>query len=43
MGEVAGGCVAGSVKYNATCPNPNEFRKTTCSATDATLVVRNRR
>ena len=33
MGEVAGGCVAGSVKYNATCPNPNEFRKTTCSAT----------
>ncbi len=33
MGEVAGGCIAGSVKYNATCPNPNEFRKTTCSAT----------
>ena len=33
MGEVAGGCVAGTVKYLATCANPNEFRKTTCSAT----------
>lgn len=35
QGEVPGGCVAGSVKFLATCTNPNEFRKQTCSATCA--------
>jgi len=31
--EVPGGCVAGSVKYLATCANPAEFRRQVCSAT----------
>lgn len=33
VGEVAGGCVANSVRYLATCANPAEFRKSTCSGT----------
>ncbi len=32
-GEVAGGCVPGTVKYLATCANPAEFRRQVCSAT----------
>lgn len=32
-GEVAGGCVAGSVRYLSTCADPNEVKRQECSAT----------
>ncbi len=31
--EVAGGCVAGSIRYLATCADPDQVRRQSCSAT----------